>query len=204
MKAAQTWPTNKLFRVASANGGTPRRSSLVEPEMGAILMVVTYVFGQQPLQMPPISHDHVVQEVPPTASDPALGYAVLHFARVHKTLRTPAQQGQACSIRSASARRRGGLPAARAREAMRSSNPVHRYCVQRGICTRCKRRPARAGRTRCARCTRTHSALGIGLYNAAKREGRCTRCKRRKARKLRTRCAVCEAAHYASKRKGKP
>jgi hypothetical protein len=77
MKAAQTWPTNNLFRVASANGGTPRRSSLVEPEMGAILMVVTYVFGQKPLQMPPISHDQVVQEVPPTASNPTLCDAVL-------------------------------------------------------------------------------------------------------------------------------
>ena len=58
MKAAQ--PRSANNRAASAYGDTSRRSSLVEPEMSAILMVVANVFEQEPLQMPLISHDHVV------------------------------------------------------------------------------------------------------------------------------------------------
>jgi hypothetical protein len=51
--------------------------SLPESEMGAVVMIVTNIFGEQPLQMPFIHCNDVIQQVSSAAFDPTLRHAVL-------------------------------------------------------------------------------------------------------------------------------
>ena len=51
--------------------------SFPKPEMSAVLVVVTDIVFQQPSQMLLVHDDHVIQQVSPYASNPALSDAVL-------------------------------------------------------------------------------------------------------------------------------
>ena len=56
---------------------TARRRSLLQREMGSIVMIVPDVFVHQPSEMPLIHHDHVVDQITAAVANPALGNAVL-------------------------------------------------------------------------------------------------------------------------------
>jgi hypothetical protein len=64
---------------ATASHGTnsSARRSLPQSEMRAVLVVVTHVFREQPLQMAFIHGNHVIQQVPAAALDPTLRDAIL-------------------------------------------------------------------------------------------------------------------------------
>jgi len=50
---------------------------LLQSQMRSVLVVVAEVFRQESVQMSFIDCDHVVQQIPPTAFDPAFGHAIL-------------------------------------------------------------------------------------------------------------------------------
>jgi hypothetical protein len=50
------------------------RCSLPESQMRAVVMIVVNIISEQPFQMALIHRDEVVQQISPTASDPALRY----------------------------------------------------------------------------------------------------------------------------------
>ena len=45
--------------------------------MSSVLVVVADVFLQQPTQMSPIQHDHVIEQIPSYAANPALRDSIL-------------------------------------------------------------------------------------------------------------------------------
>ena len=53
------------------------RCPLRKSEMGAVLMMVTNILGEQSLQMAFIQRNNVVQQISPTASHPTLRDAIL-------------------------------------------------------------------------------------------------------------------------------
>ena len=53
------------------------RSILRKPEMSAVLVIVAYIFGHEPLQVPLIKDDNMVQQVSSTTPNPTLGDSVL-------------------------------------------------------------------------------------------------------------------------------
>ena len=89
-------PAESLLRQdatgASGMSSTVRRS-LRQSEVRAVLVVVADVIREQPFQLRFIYRDNMVQQVPPAASDPALGNPVLpraldrslHARHVHGT-----------------------------------------------------------------------------------------------------------------------
>ena len=56
---------------------TTGRSTFRQREMSSVVMIVTDVLFHQPLEVPFIHNDHMVEQVPTTASDPALSDAIL-------------------------------------------------------------------------------------------------------------------------------
>jgi hypothetical protein len=69
---------------------------LVQSEVGAVIVIIADVLGEKSLQVVLVQSDDVVEEIPPTAFDPALGNAVLprtldggsHARHVHGTNRS--------------------------------------------------------------------------------------------------------------------
>src|SRR5262249_52888406 len=66
---------------------TPTRRFFVEPEVRAIVVVVSHVLGEHPTEMALVQDDDVVEQLAAHAADPALGYAVLPGAAVRRPLR---------------------------------------------------------------------------------------------------------------------
>ena len=59
-------------------GSSPtRRRLLAQPEMGPVVMVVAHILRHQAFQMLFIQGDHVVKQISPTTSNPALRNTVL-------------------------------------------------------------------------------------------------------------------------------
>jgi hypothetical protein len=75
MQAAEPWPRDDT--TMSSRAPPAARSVLAERQMGSVIVVVADVFGEEPFQVALIESDHMVQEVLPTASDPALRNSVL-------------------------------------------------------------------------------------------------------------------------------
>lgn len=53
------------------------KSVFPKSEMSSVFVVVAHVFFQQPPQVPLVENDHVVEQVPPYAANPALRNSVL-------------------------------------------------------------------------------------------------------------------------------
>ena len=53
------------------------RSLLPETTVGAVLVVVVDIRGEQPFQMRFVDDDHLIQQFAPAAADPALGHTIL-------------------------------------------------------------------------------------------------------------------------------
>lgn len=73
------------------------------------------------------------------------------------------------------------------------------------ICTRCKKEPARRGRTKCKTCAKyEHDTAPARLRRKYKRDdeaGKCVRCGVRPQQKTNKRCPKCEAYHQKVKNK---
>jgi hypothetical protein len=75
MHTAESWLSH---HTANTHGtSSPGRCLLAEPEVRSVFVVVTHVIRKQPFQVGLIEGDDVIQQVLPTASDPALGNSVL-------------------------------------------------------------------------------------------------------------------------------
>ena len=84
-------------------GDDPRsraRASLRQPSIGRVLLerevtpiarVVRHVLTEKPSEVAHVKHDHAIQQLPPTAPDPALRHAVLPRTAVGGLLRLDAQ-----------------------------------------------------------------------------------------------------------------
>jgi hypothetical protein len=53
------------------------RGFLAEAKMGAVLVMVGDVFGKEPLQVPLIESNHMVEQLAATAPHPTLGDSIL-------------------------------------------------------------------------------------------------------------------------------
>ena len=66
------------YDVASADAVPPTlRSLLPETTVGAVLVVVVDIRGEQPFQMRFIDGNHLIQQFAPAATDPALSNTIL-------------------------------------------------------------------------------------------------------------------------------
>src|ERR1017187_8249644 len=68
---------NLAASCSAAHDWPSYRSILRKPEMSAVLVIVAYIFGHEPLQVPLINDDNVVQQVSSTTPNPTLGDSVL-------------------------------------------------------------------------------------------------------------------------------
>src|SRR5215831_15420334 len=73
-------PTQSIMGKHATRGYTansaPRRS-LAQPKVRAVLVMVGDVLGEQPLQVPLVESNHMVEQLAATASHPTLGDAIL-------------------------------------------------------------------------------------------------------------------------------
>jgi hypothetical protein len=75
VKTAHTRPG---YYLASADAGlTTFRSLLLETTVGAVLMVVVDIRGEQPFQMRFVDGNHLIQQFAAAAADSALGHPIL-------------------------------------------------------------------------------------------------------------------------------
>ena len=88
MQAAQPRHPNNPALLAGiahrlATGGRSSRKC----EMRSVFVVIAHVLKHEPFQMPFIENDHVVEQIPAAATNPALGNAVLPRTPVADSLR---------------------------------------------------------------------------------------------------------------------
>jgi hypothetical protein len=73
-------PAESLMTENTAGGqgrSSPIRRSLPESQVRQVFVVVAHVFSEQSLQILLVHRDDVIQQVPPTAFDPALRDTIL-------------------------------------------------------------------------------------------------------------------------------
>ena len=75
MQPAQTLPRENWTSTYGA-GPTPR-CLLVQPEMGAVVMVVGDVIRDEPLEMALVQRNDLVEQIAPAAADPAFRDSIL-------------------------------------------------------------------------------------------------------------------------------
>src|SRR5271169_5240819 len=78
MEPAKSRPRDDLVSAGRNRcRNSPSGCVLTEPEMSPVFVVVEQIQRHQPFQMPLIQDDHVVKQVAPTTSNPALRNPVL-------------------------------------------------------------------------------------------------------------------------------
>ena len=75
VQAAESRPDDK-FAVIQGWSSTVGRA-LAESDVGPIVVIVRDVLGEHSLQMALIEHNHVIEKLTATASDPALSHSIL-------------------------------------------------------------------------------------------------------------------------------
>jgi len=76
MQPTESWQGDNLA-VPRMHGGwnSPSRSVFAKSEVSTVLVVIADVLRQQPPQVSPVQHNHVIQELPTQTANPTLGYA---------------------------------------------------------------------------------------------------------------------------------